>query len=261
MKKLGLSLEHFLSLNRLSSKVCPFAFYIFISSILSYLPFSHIFHLVIFSILSCFPCYHILSYFPIFYISYLHFIDIYLFILQVLASLHICLANHDEIDKLEQSPDLATCKLAVQAAAHTEATIATLMRTLRSLLVAFPKTAKEDLNQLTKSGRASGEFMPRSKEAIEQGESILALYDKEEESGGKGEEEEEGEKEEKGKEWDGEGKEKEEETENEEMEDDEELTEDMQNIVEYRLGQMLILLHSVKFAHSTLEKKRKRSDI
>eukprot|EP00026_Physarum_polycephalum_P004495 Phypoly_transcript_04516.p1 GENE.Phypoly_transcript_04516~~Phypoly_transcript_04516.p1 ORF type:complete len:687 (+),score=134.99 Phypoly_transcript_04516:103-2163(+) len=216
MKKLGLSLEHFLSLNRLSSKV--------------------------------------------------------------LASLHICLANHDEIDRFEQkSSDLETCRLDLQAAAHTEATVATLMRTLRSLLVAFPKTAKEDLDQLAKSGKASGEFVTQAREAIAQGEGILELYKEEEEGEQKGESgEEKGEneeqKEEDGepkKEEDGEGKEEEtgkgeeKEEENQEMQDeeDEEMSEDMQNIVEYRLGQMLILLHSAKFAHATLEKKRKHSEI
>jgi cobalamin biosynthesis protein CobT len=162
---------------------------------------------------------------------------------------------------------LATCRLDLQTAAHTESTFATLMRTLRSLLAAFPKTASEDLAQLTKVGKASGEFVPQCKELIEQSEKILALYKEEEnEEENKEEGEEEGEREGESEEKvNGEDKEEykqdEEENNSAEMEDDEEVSEDMQNILEYRLGQMLILMHSVKFAQATLVKKRKHSEI
>ena len=144
----------------------------------------------------------------------------------------------------------------LQIAAHTEETVATLVRTLRSLLVGFPKKASEDLEQLTKAGKASGEFVVQCKEVIEQSEQILALYkeeEPEEEGEAKGETEEDNEEE--GEEVD-------------EMEDEEggeeEMEEDMKNILEYRLGQMLILMWSIKYAHATLlleEKKRKHFEI
>lgn len=147
----------------------------------------------------------------------------------------------------------------LQQCSQSENVVSTLVQTIRSLLVAFPKTASEDLAQLTSTGRVDSEFSKSTKELIALTETILAKYkevDEEEEEGEeeeKGEEKkEEGEKEEKGEDNDNE-------SDNEEMK--EEVSEDMTNILEYRLGQMLILMNAIKFAHFAVEKKRKHSEI
>jgi cobalamin biosynthesis protein CobT len=155
---------------------------------------------------------------------------------------------------------LETCKRTLQAAAQTEPTVATLVRTLRGLIAEFPKKASEDLALLTSSGRANEDFIKHCKELIEQTDSILALYEEDENN-----EEEGGEKgvEKSTEKADDElGEQEVEVMEEDEDNTDKEVSEDMKNILEYRIGQLLIIMQSIKYAHSTIaDKKRKHSEM
>ena len=140
-----------------------------------------------------------------------------------------------------------TCKLELESAAQNKNTVATLMRTLRGVMTSFPQTASEDLRSLKSAGKTNCDFDKQCEDLIKEANSILEdIEEVEEEGEGKDSEHEGGEQNDEAEQAETDG------GENEGME--EEMNEEMQNILEYRLGQMLVIMNSIKFAQNKLKK-------